>query len=47
MRRYVATHWNGTDWIDLHPNPEPFRIAAEAAFSALLNGRGPTRLRLA
>lgn len=45
MQRYIATYWNGAGWIDLHPDPEPLRVASDFAFSALLAGRGTTRLR--
>ena len=46
MPLYVATIWNGSIWVDLHDQPQPFRIASEIAFSTLLARRGSTtRLR--
>ncbi len=45
MQLYVATYWNGDAWVDLHDSPMPFRAASDAAFSAMLDGRGTTRLR--
>lgn len=47
MKLYVATFWNGDAWTDLHDDPRPFRAASDAAYSALLAGKGMTRLRTA
>lgn len=47
MQHYIATYWNGSDWMDLHTDPLPFRAAETMATSALLDGRGTTRLRCA
>ena len=43
---YTATFWDGSVWVNLHPTPLSFRAASDVAFSALLDGRGTTRLRL-
>ena len=45
MKLYVATFWTGHAWADLHDDPRPFRAASDAAYSALLAGKGMTRLR--
>ncbi|WP_435170312.1 hypothetical protein [Falsirhodobacter sp. 1013] len=47
MQLYIATYWKGTAWTDLHTNPLTFREAQDKATSAMLNGCGTTRLRLA
>lgn len=47
MQLYIATYWDGTAWTDLHSAPVAFKEAEGKATSALLNGCGPTRLRLA
>lgn len=46
MTLYIATFWTGHGWADLH-DPRPFAAASDAAFSALLAGKGTARLRLA
>lgn len=45
MNQYHATYWDGRAWIDINADPAPYREAADLAFSALLDGRGTTRLR--
>ncbi len=47
MQLYFATYWDGAAWVDLHNQPLPFKDAEAKATSALLDGRGTTRLRLA
>ena len=46
MQLYIATYSDGTGWIDLHDDPVLFPQAEERAISAMLAGRGPTRLRI-
>ena len=45
LQLYIATYWDGTAWLDLHGEPEPFKTASDIAFEALLSGRETTRLR--
>lgn len=45
MKLYVATVWTGRAWDDLHDDPRSFRAASDAAYSALLDVMGTTRLR--
>lgn len=45
MQHYFATYWDGATWVDLHANPLSFNAAHNKATSALLDGRGTTRLR--
>lgn len=45
LQLYIATYWNGTDWLDLHDEPEPFKTASDIAYLALLSGKETTRLR--
>ncbi len=47
MKLYVATFWTSDGWTDLHHDPQPFLAASDAAYSALLAGKGMTRLRSA
>lgn len=46
MQLFIATYSNGTNWIDLHDDPMPFPQAQDRAITAMLAGRGPTRLRI-
>lgn len=47
LQLYIATYWNGRDWLDLHDEPEPFKTASDIAYLALLSGKETTRLRQA
>lgn len=46
MTLYIATFRAGHGWADLHDDPRSSAAASEAAFSALLAGKGTARLRL-
>ncbi len=45
LQLYIATYWNGSSWLDLHDEPEPFKTASDIAYAALLSGKESTRLR--
>lgn len=44
MSLYIATHWNGTAWVDLHADPLPFKDAQQKLHSAAWNHQS-VRLR--
>ncbi|CAM3348273.1 hypothetical protein PANO111632_15650 [Paracoccus nototheniae] len=47
MLLYIATFWDSTVWTDLHTDPLSFKDAQDKMMTAMLEGRGTTRLRLA